>query len=53
MAPVFSAVAWIIVLPVLRAVVFDSLWPARPPVHGILQTGILEWGAISSSRGSC
>ena len=32
----------------------DSFWPHGPrsSVHGILQTRILEWGAISSSRGS-
>ena len=27
-------------------------WPDRPHVHGILQARILEWVAISSSRGS-
>ena len=37
--------------------VSNSLWPhamqpTRSPVHGILQARILEWVAISSSRGS-
>ena len=34
---------------------FATLWTCRPPgspVHGILQARILEWVAISSSRGS-
>ena len=40
-----------------RSVVSDSLWPmdCSPPsssVHGILQARILEWVAISFSRGS-
>ena len=40
-----------------RSVVSDSLWPVdcSPPsssVHGILQARILEWVAISFSRGS-
>ena len=40
------------------SVVSDSLWPhglytpSGSSVHGIFQTGILEWVAISSSRGS-
>ena len=29
-----------------------GLWPARLPVHGIFQASILEWVAISYSRGS-
>ena len=40
-----------------HSVVSDSFWPVdyRPPVfsvHGILQARILEWVAISFSRGS-
>ena len=41
-----------------HSVVSDSLWPhglyspPGSPVHGILQARILEWVAISSSRGS-
>ena len=37
-----------------RSVVSDSLRPPGPgsSVHGILQAGILEWVAISFSRGS-
>ena len=38
-----------------RSVMSDSLWPQAPPgfyVHGIFQARILEWGAISFSRGS-
>ena len=35
-----------------RSVVCDSLWPMDCTVHGILQARILEWVAISFSRGS-
>ena len=31
---------------------FPTSWDCRPPVHGILQAKILEWVAISLSRGS-
>ena len=41
---------------VSHSAVSDSatLWTVahRAPVRGILKAGILEWGAISSSRGS-
>ena len=42
---------------IICSVVSSSLWPHRlcPPgfsVHGILQARVLEWTAISSSRGS-
>ena len=39
-----------------RVQVFATLWtvcsPPGSPVHGILQARMLEWVAISSSRGS-
>ena len=45
------------VLTLSHSVVSDSLWPidCRPPgssVHGVFQERILEWLAISFSRGS-
>ena len=30
-----------------------GLWPPGSSVHGILQARILEWVAISFSRGTC
>ena len=38
--------------PLSRVLLFVTPWTAGPSVHGISQTRILEWVAISFSRGS-